>query len=93
MHVKSICRRPFKLNNLVRFPLPDPVKVIRSGLHHLSSFWQVRCPVVGPAERIADGVGKLVFNDLRADVEHFVKDGSGHGPEPVPGHFGFGIVP
>ena len=37
-------------------------------------------------------MGKLVFDDLRADVENFVENGSGHCPEPMAGHLCFGVV-
>jgi hypothetical protein len=67
-------------------PLFQAVKIISPLLHHLGSIQQVVRPIVCPAKRIADGMGKLCFDQLRPDMEDFIKNGSRHCPEAVPRH-------
>lgn len=68
----------------------QPVKVVRPCLHHLPTFGKVGRPVVSSAVRIANGVGKLMLDKVGPNLQDFIQDGPGHGPEPVAAHFVLG---
>lgn len=64
------------------------IQIIGPRLHHLPTLFKMVCPVVRPSVRITYGMGKLMFDVIRTDVEHFVKNGSRHRPEaPAIGDF------
>ena len=63
------------------------IQVISPGLHHAPALGQVLGPVVCPAKRITDCMSQLMFYEIRANLQHFVKDGSRHCPESMAGHF------
>jgi hypothetical protein len=68
-------------------PLPSNHPGIQPILHHLPAFGKVSRPIVCSAVRVFDSVCKLMFNEIGADLEPFVKDRSRHCPEAVAGHF------
>src|SRR5450759_283575 len=47
----------------------------------------MRGAVVCAPVRIAHSMGKLVFDEVRAHLEHFVQDGASHCAEAVAAHF------
>lgn len=42
--------------------------------------------VVRTSQRVANRMGKLMFDEVRHEPEDFVEDSPSHGPEAVPGH-------
>jgi len=67
------------------------VQVIRPGLHHNLPFWKVGRAVIGPAQRIAHGMGQLMFYEVGPEAQDLIKDGAGHRPKAVPGLLRFGV--
>ena len=63
------------------------IQVIGPGLHHLFALFYERRSIVGSAVGIPHRMGQLVFNEIGADLQHLVKDGTRHSLEPMTAHF------
>lgn len=81
----SLSSRPFERQH--GRPLPQSVQIIAPRLHHRPTLLQVRRAVVGPPQRVSHRMGKLLFDDVGRETQHFVQNSSRHRAEPVPGHF------
>jgi len=66
------------------------VQVVRPDRHHSASLGEVGRAVVGAAERVADGVGKLVLDHIRTKAQHFIEERARHRAEAVSAHLGGG---
>jgi hypothetical protein len=44
------------------------IQIIRPSLHHLPTFFKVRCAVIRPSIRVPDSMGKLMLDNVRPDV-------------------------
>ena len=60
---------------------------------HLSSRSKLSAVTVAPPSRKTSGiphrVGQLVFDEVGAKAQHFIQNGSRHGPKAMTGHFLF----
>ncbi len=63
------------------------VEVVGPRLHHRPSSFEFGGPVVGGAEGVADGVGKLVFDEVEGMPQDFIGQSPERGPEAVLGVF------
>jgi hypothetical protein len=59
------------------------IQIIRPLLHHLPALWQILNAVVSGPIRVLDDMGKLVLNEVRAELKELIKDRPRHGPETM----------
>jgi hypothetical protein len=62
------------------------IQIIRPLLHHLPALREILSAVVSGPVRVFDGMGKLVLNEIRADLKDLIKDRPRHGPETMAGY-------
>ena len=70
----------------------EPPQVVRPKIHHPAPVLDELGAVVGGAQGIGYGVGKLVFDHVPINAKLFMQDRPGHRPKAVPGHLGFRVV-